>query len=298
MKQYDELIQIAKKYACNKKGKDVILLNPIFRMENNLCLQYLVIEFYDEKNDDYRIKRPTEWLLQDMENGNIIGYYSILEKPYTNEDLPNTFTNNGKSIIFDYSNDIIKSFQLWRKKMVEDLTNNINRQQNLLYKSKVLEINNEIISPSDFILANIDDTLDNMMDSLENIGSTIIEAFKTYTISLFDKIRNDYINNNLINYENIKQYMNVLKYAWPEIYELINKSCNIKEAIDYDFDEYIQEMLNDKSIIKQIDNKLKEIDENYQPSPFEKKDEEKDYSNVTIHDLIESIDEKLKGLDD
>lgn len=252
MKTFDELRKIAKDYASEKKNNDVILYEPIFRIENDiLCLAYLIIDFNDEFNNDYRIKRPVEWLIQDIKNGEILEYNNIKNKDYsTTSDLPLNmlFDNNGDSILYDNINLITRSFQQWQKDTLKNLYGNINYESNLLYEEKVMKINNELFSPKDYILANIESSFDKMFNILFNdMGNAITESFNEYSCSLFESIRKKYETNNQIDKDLIKQYMNCIKYSYPESLELFNKSTNITDVCDSEYDNAILEMLKSKN---------------------------------------------------
>lgn len=243
MKTFEELRNLAKDYISNIKKKDSILYEPVFRKQNNkLYLEYLVVNF----DQDYKLKKPQEWLLQDISTGEIIGYYNTNEINYTDEEVPLLFENDGKSILYDELNYIIKRFQIWQKDTLKEL-NDLPLNNLSLSSSKVIEIDDEVISPKDYILANIDSTFENMLNQLiDGLGDNISKGFSEYTASLFNKVREDYLNNHNINTDFIREYLNAVKYAWPESIELFNCCSNIKESIDNDFDKKIKEMLGSK----------------------------------------------------
>ena len=112
-------------------------------------------------------------------------------------------------------------------------------------KKNVLKIEDSIITPQDYILANIEDGFAKMMDILRNeIGGSINEAFEEYARSLLENIRQTYVSLKKIDIDLIKEYMNYLKYAWPESWNLFNQCTNIKETIDSTYDEFIQDLLH------------------------------------------------------
>lgn len=252
MKKYNELISIAKEYASKKKEKDTILYEPIFRMENGvLCLEYLVIEFNDEFNNDYRIKRPKEWLIQDMISGEILDYYYVSNKDYTSLPLDKLFENNGSSILYDQSNFIIRSFQKWQKEIVKQIKEDSKNLNNLLYDEKVMKLENDLISPKDYILSNMESIFDKMFNILfENMGNIIGNSYNEYFVSLFDKVRKKYINDKIVDIKTIKEYMNFLKYLWPESLELFNNCTNIEGINDEKYDSAIKQILKDKKLKK------------------------------------------------
>lgn len=249
MKSFDELMNLAKEYVSKKEKKeDVILYNPVFRLEDEqLYLAYMVVDFM-KKDGEYYIKRPTKWLLQDMVTGVIAHYYDIQEKDFSNlRDLPldTIYFANNYSPLFQYNNFVIHSFGNWEQKALKDLKSKMEQETNPLYKKNVLKIEDSIISPQDYILANIEDGFAKMMDILRNeIGGSINEAFEEYARSLLENIRQTYVSLKKIDIDLIKEYMNYLKYAWPESWNLFNQCTNIKETIDSTYDEFIQDLLH------------------------------------------------------
>lgn len=256
MKSFNELIKIAKDYARTKKNKDVILYDPIFRLENGkLCLEYLIVEFCDEFNNDFRIKRPKEWFTQDMINGEILDYYNISEKDYSTLPLDKLFNNNGESILFDQSNFITSSFQKWQKDIVNQLKDKNEKLNNLLYDEKVMKLESTLISPKDYVLSNVESIFEKMFNILFNdMGNVIGNSYNEYFESLFNNVRNKYINDEIVDKELIKQYMNFLKYSWPESLELFNNCTNIDEINDEQYDSAVIQMLDDKKLERIIEN--------------------------------------------
>lgn len=279
MKTFNELIALAKEYARKVKNKNTILYDPIFRIEDgNLCLEYLIVEFNDEFNNDYRIKRPIEWFTQDILSGEILNYYNVNDKDYSLLPLGKLFDNNGESILYDQSNDITRSFQKWQKDIIKQIKEEYENSNNLLYDEKVMKIENTIISPKEYILSNIDSIFEKMFNMLfEDMGNVISYSYNEYFKSLFNEIRNKYINDKIIDKRLIKQYMNFLKYSWPESLDLFNNCTNIKEINDECYDNAIIQMLEDKKLKRVIENPgifpvEMQIDNNYTESIINKKE--------------------------
>ncbi len=251
MKDFNEIRNLAQKYIDTKKDKETILWDPIFRLENNkLCLMYAIVEFCDEEKKDYRIKRPTEWFIQDIESGEILEYYNIHEKDFTTiEEVPlnSLFANTGKSIVYDYNVFVVDSFRKWEKEIKEELKKKIANTTYKLDQEKVIQVSDELISPRDYVLANLDASLEKMHNIVfYDLGDAIRDAYSAYYGSLFASIRKKYLEDKSIDKELIKKYLNLIKYLWPESYQLINKMTNISGVIDKKFDLEIEEMLENK----------------------------------------------------
>ena len=251
MKNFDELRDIAQKYINKKKKTEIILFDPIFRIEKDkLCLMHALVEFKDEASNDFRIKRPTEWFIQDIITGEILDYYNIENYDFANVNilpLDSLFENTGKSIVYDYNNYVVDSFRKWKENIKKELEIKINNTKYKLDREKVMQVNEKIISPRDYVLANLDDSLEKMHDILfYDLGDAIRDAYNLYYENLFENIRQKYIEENIIDQDLIKKYLNLIKYLWPESHELINKMTNIDNVIDEDFDQEIKEMLEKK----------------------------------------------------
>lgn len=254
MKNYNELKDIAQKYINEKKKGEIILFDPIFRMENaKLCLMYGLVEFQDEANNDYRIKRPTEWFTQNIESGEILDYYNVLDYDFTTlKELPldTLFSNTGKSIVYVYNGFVVESFRKWKEQVKEELKEKINKTEYKLDREKVLQIKDDIISPRDYVLANLDDSLEKMHNILfYDLGDAIRDGYSLYYDNLFNGIQKKYLEEKVIAKDLVQKYLNLTKYLWPETYELINKMTNILGVIDDEFDKEIIEMLEKESLL-------------------------------------------------
>lgn len=252
MKNFDEMRAVAQKYINEKKENDTILFDPVPRVEDDkLCLMYCIVTFNDEDANDYRIKRPTEWFTQDLETGNILNYYHIEEYDFARKkdlEIDSLFENTGKSIVYDYNNFVTSSFKKWMKQIKDDVLAKTEDTSYELDKEEVLQVSDDLISPRDYVLANLDDSLAKMYDILfYDLGNAIRDAYSTYYSNLFTMFRNEYVNNKKIDKVIITKYLNLIKYLWPESYKLINKMTNIEGVIDQNFDKKIDEMLAKKT---------------------------------------------------
>ena len=118
-----------------------------------------------------------------------------------------------------------------------------------------MKIENTLISPKEYILSNIDSIFEKMFNILfEDMGNVISDSYNEYFVSLFNEIRNKYINDKSVDKQLIKQYMNFLKYSWPESLELFNNCTNIDEINDEQYDNAVIQMLDDKELERIIEN--------------------------------------------
>ena len=135
---------------------------------------------------------------------------------------------------------------------------------------------------------------------LFEIGKVISESYNNFHNNMFEKIRNCYLRGS-INKDLIKQYLNFLKYSFPETLELLNNFNNIEGTDDIDYDNKIIKMieykkgLSNDNLVEKIDNRLKEIDPTYNPDNL-KDVEVKNENGTTIKDLISKIDEQLESI--
>jgi len=300
MKTLTELKSMASKYAEERKQKSINLYEPIFRLENNkLVLGYMLLEF----DDNYGIKRPTEWILQNIDDGEIIELNNIETKDFSNQNelpLNKVFQDSGMSPLYDEINSITSSFDKWRKKILSDLGSNDINPISYINDNQILLIDDEFISPKDFIIVNSEEVFSNMYNQLFEIGKTISESYNNFHNNLFERIRCCYLSGS-INIEIIKQYLNFLKYSFPETLELLNKFNNIDGTSDVEYDNKIIEMIKHKKnlsnngLISKIDDKLKEIESTYNPDNL-KDIEVKNENETTIKDIISKIDEQLESI--
>lgn len=231
--------------------------------------------FY-EINNDLRIKRPMEWALQDITNGNIIEVNNCLTKDFVDKDFFSSNTlidNESNSPFFDDVNNILKSLKKWENNILKELKNEVN---NKVYNLKVLKKDNEYLSSKEYVLNHIKDYFNQMSDVLYvNMGNEMSNANNEYIDELFNAIRDEYLSKNYINKSLIKKYTNSIKYLWPDSYMLVNAFNNIEGIQDIGFDNEIDKMLENKRIMKE-----KEIDEKNK-----------------MHELMDKIDRKIEELE-
>ncbi len=303
MKTFNEIKTIASSYVKDKVNDMALISEPLLRVENNkLCLGYFFVEFNDEQKKDYRVKRPTKWLTQDMISGIIIDVFDCREKDFSSSEiLPynKLYSNDGASILYDEVNYISKSFQKWYRNITHELSNETSFKLNLLYDKKVLKLSDEIVSPRDYVLTNMKSVFNEMNEVLfSKLGNTLTRYFDDYQESLFNQIR----SSSKVDFELIKQYYNCIKYLYPELIDIINAFNNIDGTLDRNYDENLRQIIEQKNkeaeeeLLDKIDNEMKKIDKNYAPIKRVKasfSDEKRDVS-----DLIALIDKKLQEIDE
>lgn len=247
MKNLNELKLIAKEYIKEKK-ENAILFDPIFRLENDkLCFMYSIMEYADESNNDYRIRSTKEWVIQDIVSGDIITYNDASNEEKIGDSIDKIFDNSNNSPLYDQANTLILSFQKWQKDILNQLNSEIEKSAQILYDEKVMKVNTGLISPKDYIFSNIDGIFEKMLNILcEDTGSMIEQSYKEFESSLFENIRNHYLDKNFIDKELIKEHMNLLKYLWPNFLELINHSSNIDGICDEKYDKMLLQALDKK----------------------------------------------------
>lgn len=303
MKTFNEIKEIANNYVKDKIDDKILMFEPLLRVENNtLCLGYFFVEFNDEQKKDYRIKRPTKWLIQDMISGIIIDVFDCSEKDFSSSEIlpySKLYSNNGASILYDEVNYISKSFQKWYRNITHELSNGFNFKLNSLYNKKVLKLSDEIVSPRDYVFTNMKSVFNEMNEVLfSKLGNTLTRYFDDYQESLFNQIR----SSSKVDFELIKQYYNCIKYLYPELIDIINAFNNIDGTLDKNYDENLRQIIEQKNkeaeeeLLDKIDNEMKKIDKNYTPIKRVKasfSDEKRDVS-----DLIALIDKKLQEIDE
>lgn len=303
MKTFNEIKEIANNYVKDKIDDKILMFEPLLRVENNtLCLGYFFVEFNDEQKKDYRIKRPTKWLIQDMISGIIIDVFDCNEKDFSSSEIlpySKLYSNDGASILYDEVNYISKSFQKWYRNITHELSNEFNFKLNSLYNKKVLKLSDEIVSPRDYVFTNMKSVFNEMNEVLfSKLGNTLMKYFDDYQESLFNQIR----SSSVVDFELIKQYYNCIKYLYPELIDIINAFNNIDGTLDRNYDENLRQIIEQKNkeaeekLLDKIDNEMKKIDKNYTPIKRVKasfSDEKRDVS-----DLIALIDKKLQEIDE
>jgi flagellin-specific chaperone FliS len=226
MLEIKKVLEKARQYAIDNCGEEKILFDPIFRKEDSEYYIGIMIVDLDEKND---IKRPTKWMLLDIENGDLKAFYDSKDKDY-NQDLPIgiTFKNVGNQSLYEYSNYILESFQNFNVGLMEKLVSKTKEDNDPIKDKKVLKIGDELIAPKDYVMSNIQPVLAEVYETFNTkIGDSIQKAYSDFYDYLVESIRKNYIENKEIDKKQIGNYLDLLKYSWPDTTELINSFNNI-----------------------------------------------------------------------
>lgn len=221
MKNMKEIKEGIFKYCEKKYGERKILFDPIFReYKNQYYLGFMVVELTTKDE----IKRPTNWILADIVTGDILYDFDSSYLDYTTDlDLDTTFANQGNQSIYQYSNLIIESFKKWNRQLKEKL-----QELDPISNKKVLKLDNELISPRDYILSNIEQILFQTSSNLQNqLEGKLQSLYSEYYHYLLESIRTYYEKNNTIPVEYNQEYIDLLKYAWPTMVKLIDSFHNI-----------------------------------------------------------------------
>ena len=228
--------------------EDKILFDPIFREEKEkYYLGYMVVEFVDEKSGDYRYKRPTKWLLVDIVSGDLVGIYDSREYDYTDKlSHDSIFANNSSSSLFDASNHVLTSFCTWKKQVIKELEKKFkNSNLNL----KILKSDDELISPNSFVLANLEPILEEVNEKIMlSLGGKIHTLYREYYIDTIDDIRKQYIDKGDINKTLLANYIDLIKYLWPDTIDIINAFDNIEHPKNLDFENKLRQIAQDKKV--------------------------------------------------
>lgn len=217
-----ELREKVEAYAKDKIKDNTYLFDPIFRKEEDkYYLWYTVLQFIDEKNNNYDFKKPTHFIIVDFITGDIIKL--IEDKELFNEEIK----NDGSSSLYDSTNYILTSYFEWKNKVLNEVEKRYNFIDNAK-DPKILLSKDSIISPNSFVLANAESILEELhLTLVEKIGNEVQKMYIDYYIYLIDTIRKEYLENNSINEISIINYINLLKYSWPSFSILIDKMSNI-----------------------------------------------------------------------
>lgn len=330
LKTYEKMVDIniikekVKGYVNTHIGKEYPIFDPIFREENGkYYLGYLVGDFVDVKNGDYRMKRPTKWLLVDIVTGDLVKVYDSKDVDYTDKDkfpLDKVFINNGNSALYDSSNYVLLSFFKWKKQVIKEMKEKFDKNiNNELIDPLILKLDNETISPNNYVLANVESLLEDLHNEImDKLGNKVSELYQDYYVHLIDSIRKEYIISGNINPTLLSSYVNLIKYLWPDFIDIINEFNNIEYFKDLNFENELRKLAQDKTekvnkkddIVARIDEKLKDINRELNLdektsiddaiSTLDKRIgelENEEKSTYTVNDMIDKIDNKISELE-
>lgn len=203
--------------------EDGITLFPMLRKENNKLLLGSLIEINDEElfNKD-KVVRPKYWIIIDINDYSLIELNKTEEKDYMdsslipfNKEFDDTFKEEMKELD-KYS--INKNIQ-YREYLMNDIKNEIiNTQSNILDSiNNTLIVDNEKISATDYLIANVEEEINNQVKELVNLIITNkYSSIIYYYQSLIEEILNEYKNTNNINIDKMELASQILESYYGE----------------------------------------------------------------------------------
>lgn len=203
--------------------EDGITLFPMLRKENDKLLLGSLIEINNEElfNKD-KVIRPKYWIIIDVNDYSLIELNNIEEKDYMdssiipfNKEFNDTFKEEMKELE-KYS--INKNIQ-YREYLMNDIKNEIiNTQSNILDSiNNTLIVDNEKVSATDYLIANIEEEINNQVKELVNLITTNkYSSIIYYYQSLIEEILNEYKNANNINIDKMKLASQILESYYGE----------------------------------------------------------------------------------
>jgi len=215
--------------------EDGITLFPMLRKENDKLLLGTLIEVNDEELfNKNKVVRPKYWVIIDINDYSLIELNKTEDKDYMdsnlipiNKEFTDTFKEERKELE-KYS--INKNIQ-YREYLMNDIKNEIiNTQSNILDSiNNTLIVDNEKISATDYLIANVEEEINNQVKELVNLIITNkYSSIIYYYQSLIEEILNEYKNTNNINIDKMKLASQILESYYGEY-------CGIK----YMFKVYI-----------------------------------------------------------
>lgn len=203
--------------------EDGVTLFPMLRKENDKLLLGSLIEINDEQlfNKD-KVVRPKYWIIIDINDYSLIELNKTEEKDYMdsnliplNKEFDDTFKQEMKELE-KYS--INKNIQ-YREYLMNDIKNEIiNTQSNILNSiNNTLIVDNERVIATDYLIANIEEEINNQVKELVNLITTNkYSSIIYYYQSLIEEILNEYKNTNNINIDKMKLASQILESYYGE----------------------------------------------------------------------------------
>lgn len=203
--------------------EDGITLFPMLRKENDKLLLGSLIEINDEQlfNKD-KVVRPKYWIIIDINDYSLIELNKTEEKDYMdsnliplNKEFDDTFKQEMKELE-KYS--INKNIQ-YREYLMNDIKNEIiNTQSNILNSiNNTLIVDNERVIATDYLIANIEEEINNQVKELVNLITTNkYSSIIYYYQSLIEEILNEYKTTNNINIDKMKLASQILESYYGE----------------------------------------------------------------------------------
>ncbi len=208
MRELKDIKKIVINYVEEEFGENNIITGPIFmRKNNNYYLSFILL---NEK------LMPTKIIYSDILSGRINEVEDI--------NLNVRLVSNDKSILYEYNDLVISSFNKYK----EALITNIKIKKERSYESELLMIDGKELTAGDYISSNIEDILNDMKDILkERLRNETKEGHINYFNYLFNQVRDDFLENNLVNKVLNEHYLNFLKSTYPMHERLFDEFNNI-----------------------------------------------------------------------
>lgn len=203
--------------------EDGITLFPMLRKENDKLLLGSLIEINDEELfNKNKVVRPKYWVIIDINDYSLIELNNIEEKDYMNSILipfNKEFNDTFKEELKELEKYSINKNIQYREYLMNDIKNEIiNTQSNILDSiNNTLIVDNEQVSATDYLIANIEEEINNQVKELVNLITTNkYSSIIYYYQSLIEEILNEYKTTNNINIDKMKLASQILESYYGE----------------------------------------------------------------------------------
>lgn len=212
----NEILDIVNREKIRKGLKNYVACYPMMRVEDNkLYIGVLLVNSSDNVWDEAQKIKGCYWCLVDINTLEILEFNNISNKSYILGDIENK--NIGKSQ---------KELSIYEVKKIEEYTNyllNDIKNDNLPIQKKLssilgnkINIDGELVNINDYIMANIyEEVKEKVVELVDIVLKSKYSNLTFYYDELFNKIIEEYVNTDNINYELINDCIEIMDNYYP-----------------------------------------------------------------------------------
>lgn len=202
-----------------------VTLFPMLRKEKDKLLLGSLIEINNEElfNKD-KVVRPKYWVILDINDYSLVELNKTIDKDYMDTNLiplEKEYDDIFKKEMKELDKFSIDKKMQYIEYLMGDIKNEILNTQNKMLDNinNTLIVGNEKVSATDYLIANIEEEIDNQVkDLVELIVNNKYSAIIYYYQALIEEILNEYKETNNINIEKIKLASSILGTYYGESY--------------------------------------------------------------------------------
>lgn len=212
----NEILDIVNREKIRRGLKNYVACYPMMRVEDNkLYIGVLLVNSSDNVWDEAQKIKGCYWCLIDINTLEILEFNNISNKSYILGDIENKNIGNSQKELSIYEVNKIEEYTNY---LLNDIKNDnlpIQKKLSSILGNKI-NIDGELVNINDYIMANIyEEVKEKVVELVDIVLKSKYSNLTFYYDELFNKIIEEYVNTDKINYELINNCIEIMDNYYP-----------------------------------------------------------------------------------